>query len=361
MCKSGKYGLLELTQRAGGAGHANGSDYRPTGGEHRPAGHGDVHFSSVLETAIRETAAAGQQIILLRNRRGFAPVVLCRACGEDHQCEDCGLPRTLHWKSQLLVCHYCSSKLRVPQKCSLCGEAALEPIGAGTERVEGLFRERFPDITVDVLDRDATQRVGGAAKILERFRVGETQALIGTQMVSKGHHFPNVALTGVLSADSYLKFPDFRAVERTYALLTQVVGRAGRGEIPGRFILQTFHPEHYAIQSVLNGDSKAFEEAEMKFRRSFAYPPFSRVVSILLRDTDQKSAVTQRIKELGYALEEYCGADLLMNGPAPAPLERLRGKWRFQVLLRASSQKKLRSVLAQTSGTQRQLGCCDRC
>ncbi len=342
-----KFGLLELTQRAGAAGMPTGEvvDLRE---EKISARHGDVHFSAVLDTAIRDTAAAGQQIILLRNRRGFAPVVLCRACGEDHQCDDCGLPRTLHWKSQLLICHYCTSKLRVPQRCGTCGESALEPIGAGTERVESLFRERFPDISVDVLDRDATQRVGGAARILERFRVGETQALIGTQMVSKGHHFPNVALTGVLSADSYLKFPDFRAVERTYALLTQVVGRSGRGEIPGRFILQTFHPDHYAVRAVLSGDSAGFEEAEMRFRRSFAYPPFSRVVSILLRDSDQRRG-SERIRELGRELEQLRGRDVLMNGPAPAPLERLRGRWRFQILLRGRSQAELRALLERSS------------
>ena len=220
------------------------------------------------------------QVILLRNRRGYAPVLLCRACGFDHECEDCGLPRTLHKRPNQLICHYCGSKLPVPMTCSKCSESALEPVGTGTERVEEKFKELFPGVAVDVLDRDAVQRMGSTRTILDRFGRGETRVLVGTQMVSKGHHFPDVALTGVLHADSYLSFPDFRAVERTYALLIQLAGRAGRGEVPGKVVIQTFHPEHYAIQAALHHDDHAFAEQEMRFRRVFHYPPYTRMIQI---------------------------------------------------------------------------------
>ena len=219
-------------------------------------------------------------------------------------------------------------------------------MGAGTERVEQIFRERYPELTVDVLDRDASSRVGGAARILERFGAGSTQVLIGTQMVSKGHHFPNVALTGVLSADTYLKFPDFRAVERTYALLTQVVGRSGRGRVAGRFVLQTFHPEHYAIRAVMDHDPRPYEEAELEFRRQFQYPPFARVVSVLIRDRDQQRGQALAA-DLGRAFDQARGPHVRMNGPAPAPLERIRGAWRFQILLRSANPRELRRVLGE--------------
>src|SRR6185295_5398927 len=166
-------------------------------------------------------------------------------CGEDMRCEDCGLPRTYHRRAKKLVCHYCGSALPAPERCPTCSEEALEAIGAGTERVEETFRELFPGVAVDVLDRDTARRPGGPAAVLERFARGEVQVLIGTQMVSKGHHFPGVSLTAELAADAYLYFPDFRAVERTYNLLTQVAGRAGRGEKPGRVVIQTYHPDHY--------------------------------------------------------------------------------------------------------------------
>ena len=340
-----RYGLLVLTERAGGAQMPKGElvDLRREPVAHRS---GDVHFSDTLDQRIREAADAGRQIILLRNRRGFAPVVLCRACGFDHRCDECGLPRTLHWKRRQLVCHYCDSKLAVPSVCGECGAAALEPVGAGTERVEQIFRSRYPELSVDVLDRDATARVGGAARMLERFGAGGSQVLIGTQMVSKGHHFPNVALTGVLSADTYLKFPDFRAVERTHALLTQVVGRSGRGQVPGRFVLQTFHPDHYAIRSVMEHDPRPYEASELEFRRQFHYPPFARVVSVLVRDKDPHRAQALAA-DLGRAFDRERGSQVRMNGPAPAPLERIRGAWRHQILLRSSSARELRRVLRQ--------------
>jgi primosomal protein N' (replication factor Y) len=232
-----------------------------------------------------------------------------------------------------------------PERCPECDEDALEPIGAGTERVEERFAELFPGVTVDVLDRDVVRRPGGVAAVLERFRNGETQVRVGTQMVSKGHHFPRVALTGVLLADGYLGFPDFRAVERTYSLLTQLAGRAGRGDRPGRVVIQTYHPDHYAIQAALNHDDEAFAEEEMRFRRVFHYPPYSRMIQILVRDRNQKKG-RDRIADLAREIERRPRSEgVRVLGPSPAPFERLQGYWRFQLLIRGPSGHEIRQLV----------------
>ncbi|MEZ5313057.1 MAG: primosomal protein N' [Thermoanaerobaculia bacterium] len=226
------------------------------------------------------------------------------------------------------------------------------PVGAGTERVEEEVAERFPGVTIDVLDRDTARRVGGPAAILERFGRGESRILIGTQMISKGHHFPGVALTAVLSADSYLGFPDFRAVEKTYALLTQVAGRAGRGERPGKVVIQTYLPEHYAIRAALERDDEAFAEQEMRFRRAFHYPPFTRMVQILSRDRNRDRAF-ERLGEIARLLSRHpLAVEIRTTGPAPAPLERLRGEWRFQLLLRSPRGAALRQAVREVVGEQ---------
>jgi primosomal protein N' (replication factor Y) len=343
----GKLGALELTARVGQGALPEGIlvDLRQEEGVRRRPG--DVHFSTRLRREIEVSLAADEQVILLRNRRGYAPMLLCRACGEAMRCPDCGLPRTYHRRARRLLCHYCGLAINAPEVCPVCLEPALEPIGAGTERVEEDFREIFPGVAVDVLDRDATRRPGGLAAVLERFERGDTRVLIGTQMVSKGHHFPRVSLTAVLTADTYLSFPDFRAVERTYNLLTQVAGRAGRGDRPGRVVIQTFHPDHYAIQAALTGDDAAFLAEEMRFRRVFHYPPYTRMVQLLVRDRKRERAQAG-IQELADAhLAHPLGRGVRLTGPAPAPFERLRGEWRFQLLARAASFRDLRRLLVE--------------
>lgn len=339
----GKLARVDLAERVGQGAMPEGIlvDLKAEKLSRRP---GEVHFSPRLKEEIETALAAGEQIILLRNRRGYAPVLLCRACGEDMRCQDCGLPRTLHRREAVLRCHYCGSSRPAPRRCPACDEEALEPIGAGTERVEEDFAALFPGVAVGVLDRDVSRRRGGAAAALEAFGRGDTQALIGTQMVAKGHHFPNVALAAVLLADTYLGFPDFRAVERTYSLLTQLAGRAGRGERPGRVVIQTYHPEHYAIQAALRHDDAAFEREEMRFRRVFHYPPFGRVVQILVRDR-QRERGEERAREIARRLDRPAGVRIL--GPAPAPFERLRGQWRFQILVRGPSGKRLRQIVRE--------------
>jgi primosomal protein N' (replication factor Y) (superfamily II helicase) len=343
----GKLGALELTARVGQGALPEGIlvDLRQEEGVRRRPG--DVHFSTRLRREIEVSLAADEQVILLRNRRGYAPMLLCRACGEAMRCPDCGLPRTYHRRARRLLCHYCGLAINAPEVCPVCLEPALEPIGAGTERVEEDFREIFPGVAVDVLDRDTTRRPGGLAAVLERFERGDTRVLIGTQMVSKGHHFPRVSLTAVLTADTYLSFPDFRAVERTYNLLTQVAGRAGRGDRPGRVVIQTFHPDHYAIQAALTGDDATFLAEEMRFRRVFHYPPYTRMVQLLVRDRKRERAQAG-IQELADALLAHpLGRGVRLTGPAPAPFERLRGEWRFQLLARAASFRDLRRLLVE--------------
>ena len=340
-----RYRELRLTARVGVGAlpEAILVDLRKEPGD-RPRRPGDVAFSRLLVQEVENSLGRGEQVILLRNRRGYSPQLLCRACGANMPCDDCGLPKSYHRREERLICHYCGGHAQAPRICPECGEDALQPIGAGTERVEEEVRKRFAAAGVDVLDRDTTRRVGGAAAVLERFRSGRTDILIGTQMISKGHHFPNVGLAAVLTADSYLGFPDFRASERSYALLTQLAGRAGRGERAGRFVIQTYHPDHYAIQAVLNQKDEAFASHEMRFRRTFHYPPFTRMVQLVVRDRSRERGHS-RIEELAAAARKHrLAAGVRFSGPAPAPLERLKGQWRFQFLMRSANGADVRSL-----------------
>ncbi len=351
--ETGRFRRLTLTTRAGQGRMPEGVlvDMRREPVARLP---GELRFSARLVAEIQATLAQGDQVVLLRNRRGYAPVLLCRACGEDLRCEACGLPRTYHRRERMMVCHYCGSRIEAPSRCPSCDQPALEPIGAGTERVEERLHELFPGTAVEVLDRDAVRRPGGAAAVIERFLHGQASILVGTQMVSKGHHFPRVVLTAVLDADAYLGFPDFRAVEKTYTLLTQLAGRAGRGERPGKVVIQTFHPDHYAIRSALAHDDAGFAAEEMRFRRAFHYPPYTRMVQLLVRDTNRARAESS-IAELAAELSHHAdAAGVRLSGPAPAPLERLRNEWRFQILLRAPSGQRLRQLVAMA--TSRKLG-----
>ena len=247
----GKYELLRMTHRveARPLPEAEVIDLRKERAEKEDRGF--VIFSKPMKDILHETFADGQQAIILINRRGYAPYLLCRECGNDFRCRECSVTMTVHRRAGLLICHYCGLRKSIPPKCPICSGEVLQPIGFGTEKVEERFRREFPDVAVDVLDRDSTRRKGSLVRILDRFRTQQTQALIGTQMLSKGHHFPNVTLTAVLSADSILGYPDFRSAEKTFYLLTQVAGRAGRGERPGRVVIQSAFPTHYAVQHAL--------------------------------------------------------------------------------------------------------------
>lgn len=342
----GKYTLLRMTQRVEERPlpQAGVIDLRRERAEKEDRGF--VIFSDSLKAALQEVFAAGEQSIILINRRGYAPYLLCRECGHDFRCRDCSVTMTVHRRAGLLICHYCGLRRPIPSKCPLCGGEVLQPIGFGTEKVEERFRRDFPGIAVDVLDRDSTRKRGELIRILDRFRTGQTQALIGTQMLSKGHHFPDVTLTAVLNADSILGYPDFRSAEKTFYLLTQVAGRAGRGERRGRVLIQTAFPTHYAIQHALQHDYEAFYQSEIEFRQTFHYPPATSMIALLFRG-ENVVAVDKAAADAGRRLEEAIQplAGTRMQGPAPAPLARIKGVHRFQILLRSPQRTALRKAV----------------
>jgi primosomal protein N' (replication factor Y) (superfamily II helicase) len=305
-----------------------------------PSEKGVPLFSRPLVERLREIFARGEQAILLQPRRGFAPFLLCRDCGHDFRCSQCSVARTVHDRGRRLVCHYCGDSVPCPTRCPECGGGLLEAIGAGTERVADRFAELFPGVVSVVLDRDSARRRGAAA-VIEDFQSGRAACLIGTQMVAKGHDFPNVTAVGVLSADTLLHFPDFRSAEKTFQLLAQVAGRAGRGDTPGTVHVQTFHPGHPAITLAARHDAEAFERQELGFRRTFFYPPFCELAAILV-SSPRRERAEAAAADVGKALRTS-GGELRISGPAPAPLERLQGRWRFQILLRAADR---RAVLA---------------
>ena len=300
-------------------------------------------FSRALVDRLREVFARREQAILLQPRRGFAPFLLCRDCGFDFRCSQCSVARTVHERGSRLVCHYCGGRLPRPPRCPDCGGSVLEAIGAGTERVGDRFAALFPGIAYGVLDRDTARRRGAAA-VVEDMTAGRIACLIGTQMVAKGHDFPEVTAVGVLSADTLLHFPDFRSAEKTFQLLAQVAGRAGRGDRLGTVHVQTFHPAHPAILRAADHDVAAFARAELEFRRTFFYPPYSELAAVLTASPNRDRAEAAA-REIGRALSVSAVA-LRISGPAPAPLERLKGRWRFQILLRARDRRTVLEALA---------------
>ncbi len=308
----------------------------------RPEEKGIPLFSRPLLERLREVFARGQQAILLQPRRGFAPFLLCRDCGFDFRCSRCSVCRTVHGRGRTLLCHYCGERVSRPPRCPDCGGALLEAIGSGTERVAERFAELFPGVPCAVLDRDAARR-RGVAPVLDDMLAGRVRCLIGTQMVAKGHDFRNVTAVGVLSADTLLNFPDFRAGEKTFQLVAQVAGRAGRGEAAGTVHVQTFHPQHPAIRHAASHDLDGFAGQELAFRRAFFYPPFSQLASVLVSCADREKAEASA-GQIGAAARRET-SELRISGPAPAPLERLRGRWRYQILLRAANRRAVLSAL----------------
>src|SRR5437763_9843587 len=342
----GKYTLLRMTKRveARPLPEAEVIDLKKERAEKEDKGF--VIFSAPLKSAMQQTFAAGEQAIVLINRRGYAPYLLCRECGHEFRCRDCSVTLTVHRRAGLLLCHYCGLRKPIPSRCPLCNGEVLQPIGFGTEKVEERFRRDFPGVPADVLDRDSTRKKGSLVAILDRFRRAETRALIGTQMLSKGHHFPDVTTTAVLNADSILGYPDFRSAEKTFYLLTQVAGRAGRGALRGKVLIQSAFPQHYAIQHALRHDYEAFYESEIEFRRIFHYPPITSMIAVLFRG-EKLEDVERAAFDSGRRLEEAVQpvAGVRMQGPAPAPLARIKGVYRYQILLRSPQRAMLRKAV----------------
>jgi primosomal protein N' (replication factor Y) len=344
--EKGKYRLLKLERRVESRPlpEVEVVDLRGERGEKEDRGL--VMFSGRLKEELARIFDGGEQAIILMNRRGYAPFLLCRQCENDFRCRDCSVTMTVHRREGLLICHYCGRRQPIPARCPNCTGEVMQPIGFGTEKVEERFRGYFPEVAVEVLDRDSIRKKGELVKILDRFRRGETRCLIGTQMLSKGHHFPGVTLTAVINADSILGYPDFRSAEKTFYLLTQVAGRSGRGTTPGRVLVQTAFPGHYAIQHVLRHDYDGFFASEIEFRKKFRYPPVAGMIAILIRG-EELSRVEKAALTIGKRLEERVRtiADARVQGPAPAPLARIKGVFRYQVLVRSAERAKLRRAV----------------
>ncbi len=302
-------------------------------------------LSEELLTAIADTHARGEQSIILLNRRGYSTFIVCRSCGERSQCPNCDVTLTFHQRERQMVCHYCDFRQRPPDKCPTCKGVYIHYVGEGTEQIEEIIRGKFPSLRISRLDRDTTSRRKTYEQAILSFGAGELDMLVGTQMIAKGHDFHSVTLVGVVSVDAGLAMPDFRAAERTFQLITQVAGRAGRGERPGRVLIQTYHPHHYALRHACAQDFHAFYEEEIRYRKSLIYPPFVSLAALLVRGPDltRVQATAVEIKNSLEAANTDRAVRLL--GPAPAPLARLRGEHRIQLLLKARSRARLRAVL----------------
>jgi primosomal protein N' (replication factor Y) (superfamily II helicase) len=340
--RSGKYEYLQLSERIGARPMAEAGiiDMRLVF-----ASHGKPHvFSDELLEAIRSTHARNEQSIILLNRRGYSSFVLCRSCGETIQCPNCDVTLTYHRSDRVMLCHYCNHGQPAPSVCPTCGKKYIYYVGEGTEKLEELLKELFPGLRIARIDRDTTSQRRRFEKILFEFSEGRIDMLVGTQMLAKGHDFPNVTLVGVVSVDAGLALPDFRSAERTFQLITQVAGRAGRGDRPGKVLIQTYHPYHYALRHACAQDYQGFYNEEIVYRQNHSYPPFVALASVLVHGTDL-GRVRADALELRKELDRANGDRLCrILGPAPAPLARLKGEHRFQLLIKSRSRRQLRIV-----------------
>ena len=306
-------------------------------------GGADVAVSRPLADALEATLVRGEQALILLNRRGFATAVLCRQCGRTLECPNCSVSLTLHRRAGRARCHYCNFSVTRPSTCVHCAGPYLDTVGFGTERIEADVAERFPRAAIARLDRDAARRRGAGTALLARFRAREIDVLVGTQMIAKGHDFPNVTLVGVVSADAGLQVADFRAAERTFQLLTQVAGRAGRGERPGIAIVQSFHPGHYSIVHACRQAYGPFFEEEMRYRNALRYPPVLSMVNAVVRGPTLEAAMRDAAR-LASALRA-AGSSFQVLGPAVAPIARLRGQHRAQIFLKGRNRPAMRIAL----------------
>ena len=340
--RTGKYRHLRLTRRV--AGRALPSielvDMRE---EFRRTGEPAV-LSERLLAALSARRERGEQAVILINRRGWAPFLLCRSCGRTVECRHCAVSMALHATDDSLRCHWCGQRRRRPVLCPGCRSEHLQPMGAGTQQVERDLRHHLPNARIARMDSDTVRGRSAHRRILESFDRQELDVLVGTQMVAKGHDFPNVTLVGVLLTDAVLGMPDFRAAERTYQLLTQVAGRSGRGDLPGEVIVQTCRSDHYAVSTAARGDEDAFYDREMAARRALRFPPFQVMAQIIARGSRAEKA-EESARRAAKALVRLGGGRVQVLGPAPAPIARLKGRFRYQVIARAVARRRLGAAL----------------
>jgi primosomal protein N' (replication factor Y) (superfamily II helicase) len=301
-------------------------------------------ISAVLHTALEQCLASKTQALILVNRRGYSWSVLCRSCGASVECVNCSISMTHHKSRNRLECHYCGSIQAIPKECPKCQSQYVYFFGEGSEQLEEQLRKQFAGARIARLDRDTARTKRQYQETLGAFAEGALDFLVGTQMLAKGHDFHRVTVVGVVSADASLTLPDFRAAERTFQLLTQVAGRAGRGELTGRVLIQTYYPEHYAVEQAVRQDYLAFFERELHFRRMLAYPPFTALANIIVRHTELETAIRWTRLLSGY-FSPFDG-NIRVLGPAAAPLSRLKREHRFQFLLKSPKRSLLTKVLS---------------
>jgi primosomal protein N' (replication factor Y) len=306
---------------------------------------------------IEETTASldrGQQAMILLNRRGYSAWVMCRSCGDTIQCRDCAVAMTYHRRQHRLLCHYCGYQQAVPRICPKCGSEYVQFMGTGSEKLEDMLHAAFPRARIGRMDRDTVRGHDDFERMLSEFQAGDIDLLVGTQMIAKGHDVHGVTLVGVVGADSALGLPDFRAAERTFQLLTQVAGRAGRGEMLGKVVLQTHFPDHYAVQFAAKHDYHGFAEKELRFRGWMHYPPFESLANIVVRSDKQEEALRYS-GLLGRWFEQVRHEGVRVMGPAPAPITRLKRDYRFHFVLKAASRERMNAVLrAMLAAAQQQ-------
>ena len=300
-------------------------------------------FSRSLMNEIAQRLGAHEQTMLLLNRRGFSSFMVCRKCGDRMMCENCSIVLTYHRGERRMLCHMCGFAARVPTTCPKCSSDQIQFLGTGSERVETELHEYLPTARLARLDRDTASGKGSFENILSHFRSGAVDILVGTQMIAKGHDIPNVTLVGIVLADIGLSIPDFRAAERTFQLLTQAAGRAGRGDTPGRVVIQTLNPDHYAIQFAAEQNYEGFYQKEIEFRKWLRYPPFAAFANVIVRSPKQEEALRMST-ELGYLLDPQPEGVKVM-GPAEAPVLRVKSEFRYQILLKAAKRSILRETL----------------
>ncbi|AJE04532.1 replication restart helicase PriA [Geobacter pickeringii] len=343
---SGKLTLLELPERV------NGMPLPPAELLDARGQRGETLLSP-LAAAVADNLDRSGQTLLFLNRRGFATWLTCEECGHVLRCPNCAVTLTYHQRKNRHICHYCDYAIPAPSVCPGCGSGQVTLLGLGTEQVEMRMRERFPEARVERMDRDTTAGKGGHARILRRVAERKTDILIGTQMVAKGHDFPGITLVGILSVESSLNIPDYRSGERTFQLVTQLIGRAGRGENPGRVLIQTLTPEHYALTHAVAGDIEGFYATELAFRRDAGYPPFTYLAVFYLTGTSPSAteAESDRLAAHLRDLRAEQGGRIEILGPVAAPLAKLRGRFRWQILLKAPNRSALHRLLLRNQRT----------
>jgi len=311
--------------------------------EHGKAAYRGI-ISKPLQTEIVDTLERGQQVILLMNRRGYSTYTQCKACGTVIECPDCSIPMIWHSSIKQLKCHYCNKEMSFPEFCPACGSNALSTSGVGTQKIEALIKELYPGASVERIDSDILTKKNAHIELLSKFQRGEIDILVGTQMIAKGLDNPNVTLVGVLSADSGFNVPDYRASERGFQLLTQVAGRAGRGEFKGKVLFQTYNPEYYAFQSAKSQDYEKFFETEIKSRQEYDYPPFSQIVRLIISSENNYRAEKSSMEiamRLNTMTDKFGFCEYLeVLGPTPCVIEKINGFYRFQILIKNKLSQK---------------------